>query len=131
MTREEAKTATHEEAMKRFKIGNEDLTPVIQAARFGFDAGFDVALSLNQWVPVAERLPPTEEAEQCYFVTVYADGSDVRNGWQSGYYVEVTARFRTEDGQEHWGSESHAGYTVLAWQPYNEPAPYNKPQEGK
>jgi hypothetical protein len=38
-----ARTKTHEEAMERFRVGNEDLTPVIQSARFGFEQGYNFA----------------------------------------------------------------------------------------
>lgn len=43
MNEQEAMEVCYNEAMKRFRIGNEDLTPVIQAAIFGFAAGVEYA----------------------------------------------------------------------------------------
>jgi hypothetical protein len=51
----EAKTKCHEEAMTRFRMADEDLTPVIQAARFGWQQGY--AAGKPKWIPVSERLP--------------------------------------------------------------------------
>lgn len=101
-------------------------------ARFvhGFTAGFDAGAEFGRraaWVPVSERLPDATDEQVVYWVTVYADGSDFRNGNRPGLYVEPTC-YGLVGEEPSWGSEEHAGYTVIAWMPYNEPDPYTPPQ---
>ena len=46
--KEFAKTVAQTDAMEKFRIGDEDLTPVIQATRFGFEAGVEFAAERAQ-----------------------------------------------------------------------------------
>ena len=108
--REQAKTECHEQAMTRFRVGNEDLTPVIQAARFGFEAGCEYATAegipqADGWVDVADGWP--EE-----------DGEDVLVTFWSGttWLVMVAVYY----GACQWSIDAD----VIAWQPL--PAPYQR-----
>ncbi len=51
MTRQEAKTKAHEEALKRFNADGVDGSNIIRAARFGFEAGYEFANTWNVGVP--------------------------------------------------------------------------------
>jgi len=62
MTKDEWKTKCHEEAMTRFRVTDEDLTPVIQASRFGFERGVEYA---NRWT----YLPELPKDYDFYLVT--------------------------------------------------------------
>lgn len=77
----------------------------------------------SAWVKCEERLP--EPDGRVYIVTVYADGSDCRNGWQSGYYVTRTVYWLVS-GEPCWGEESHSGYKVIAWMEDNTPEPFQE-----
>ena len=120
--RAQAKAECHEQAMTRFRVGNEDLTPVIQAARFGFEAGCEFATAEAQadgWVDVADRLP---EKEGMYLVSQQALGDDDLAHIQQ---VDIALC----NVQKLWfglGGVRLDGIT--AWQPL--PTPYQRKSEG-
>lgn len=100
--REVAKTKCHEEAMTRFRIADEDLTPVIQAARFGFERGMEYA---NRWTYLPEL--PTEYTAVLVTVT---------NGTVTLAVVTKDQKFLNVDG------DPFTKYPVIAWRELPEPA---------
>lgn len=106
MEREQAKKECHEQAMAKFRVGNEDLTPVIQAARFGFECGFDAGhAAADDWVAIEDGMPDDHD---WYLVAADYDG-----GIQG--LTEIN----------YFGGEFNE--RVIAWQPL--PKPYQRPND--
>lgn len=103
--REQAKRECHERAMKACRVGNEDLTPVIQAARMGLDgAAFASAVLDGRWVACSDGLP-----EDYQEIWVSEDG-------------EVDAAIQQQNIM------LMATDVGCYWMPMTKPAPY-KPEE--